>query len=617
MNLFRKLRSVLVILFLLILPILSAAHSTQPAVLAQSGPSTYDTNITLDPRSNDPRVCFDSLHPNTLLVSEGFTGTSTLNWRTGTRTVLAKGHVAACGPNGAVYIGDPGTPGARFNTLDGTSHPIAHTPQYIAADGSRQVYATEVPTTFTQTLHLWASPDAGDTWQERALPPTGQLTSLAVAETDARALYLVMEDRTAPRPAPNWIYFSSDAGATWTLRFTGSDPNGPLAGRLTAIPGYDTPVDRLYMVSSNGLGGSGGRELDYISTDGARTFTLVDINPNTGFHSIEVVHSQEGIVRSRHGQFFGPQELTLTTDGGATWTPLHLPGLPPPTPGPSGPPSRPGEAVLTVARVAPANLFLSDLTQGLWHSPDNGHTWTQLTATGAQVIATSPYLPLAVLYTDADQRLHVMELPDAGRRQTAAVLPNHAASSAYFPVPGINHNVPEVFVRYWAAHGGLAQFGYPRTEAFPELNAADGHIYLAQYFERNRFEYHPEFAGSDAEILLGLLGTELTAPRRAAGERPFAPLVDPYEHSGQFFAQTGHTLEDEFLAYWEAHGGLAAYGYPISQPFREQNPDNGQVYIVQYFERNRFELHPEYAGSPYEVLLGLLGNTLLEQKGWQ
>ena len=614
MNLFQKLRSVLVILFLLT-PALAPALLPPPAARAQSGPSTYDTNLVLNPRSNDTRVCFDSLNPTTLLVSEAFTGTSTLNWRTGARTALAKGHVAACGPNGTVYVGEPDAPGTRFNTLDGSAHPIARTPQYVAADGSRQVYATEVPTSYTQTLHLWASADAGDTWQERPLPPTGQLASLAVAETDARAIYVVMEDRLAPPPRPSWIYFSADAGATWTLRWTGGDPNGPLAGRLTAVPGAATPVERLYMASSNGLGGSGGRELDYISTDGARTFTLVDINPNTGFHSIEVVHSQEGIVRSRHGQNFGPQELTLTTDGGATWTPLHLPGLPPPTPAP-GIPARPAEAVLSVARVAPANLFLSDLTQGLWHSPDNGHTWTQLLTSGARVVATSPYLPLAVLWTGADDRLHVTELPDAGRHQPAAVLPNHAGGSAYFPVPGVNHNVPEVFVRYWAAHGGLAQFGYPRTDAFPELNAADGHVYLAQYFERARFEYHPDYTGTESEILLGLLGVEQTAARRAAGEAPFLP-VPPTGAPGVMEFQNGHTLRGKFLQYWEAHGALALYGYPISEEFQEVNPTDGHTYTVQYFERNRFELHPEYAGSPYEVLLGLLGNTLLEQKGWQ
>ncbi|HET8630995.1 MAG TPA: hypothetical protein VFL91_26545 [Thermomicrobiales bacterium] len=37
------------------------------------------------------------------------------------------------------------------------------------------------------------------------------------------------------------------------------------------------------------------------------------------------------------------------------------------------------------------------------------------------------------------------------------------------------------------------------------------------------------------------------------------------------------------------------------------NPTNGQTYRVQYFERARFEYHPENAGTPYEVLLGLLG----------
>jgi hypothetical protein len=352
-------------------------------------------------------------------------------------------------------------------------------------------------------------------------------------------------------------------------------------------------------------------------TDGARSFIAVDNISNQGYHSLEVVHSQEGIVRSRHGMFFGPQELTLTTDGGETWTPLPMPPLAPLPPRAPEIPAPPAEATLTVARVAPANLFLADVAQGLWHSPDNGHTWTQLLTTGAQVVATSPYLPLAVLYTDKDNLLHVVEVPNAGTHQVAAAPPNHAAGSAYYPVPGINHNIPEVFVRYWVAHGGLAQFGYPRTEAFKEVNAADGKVYLAQYFERNRFEYHPEYAGTDAEILLGLLGNEQTAARRAAGEAPFVPLTDPYGHHGQFFAKTGHTIEDQFLAYWEAHGGLDLYGYPISEPFPEVNPADGKTYTVQYFERNRFELHPENAGSPYEVLLGLLGNDLLQQKGWQ
>jgi len=34
---------------------------------------------------------------------------------------------------------------------------------------------------------------------------------------------------------------------------------------------------------------------------------------------------------------------------------------------------------------------------------------------------------------------------------------------------------------------------------------------------------------------------------------------------------------------------------------------------VQYFERNRFELHPEQAGTPFEAQLGLLGTQLYKQ----
>jgi len=36
---------------------------------------------------------------------------------------------------------------------------------------------------------------------------------------------------------------------------------------------------------------------------------------------------------------------------------------------------------------------------------------------------------------------------------------------------------------------------------------------------------------------------------------------------------------------------------------------------VQYFERNRFELHPELA-EPFRVSMGLLGVQILKAIGW-
>jgi hypothetical protein len=62
-----------------------------------------------------------------------------------------------------------------------------------------------------------------------------------------------------------------------------------------------------------------------------------------------------------------------------------------------------------------------------------------------------------------------------------------------------------------------------------------------------------------------------------------------------------------FFDYWDAHGGLPQQGYPISPVMGEVSDLDGKTYTVQYFERNRLELHPELAGTPREVMLGLLG----------
>src|SRR4030095_8751113 len=57
----------------------------------------------------------------------------------------------------------------------------------------------------------------------------------------------------------------------------------------------------------------------------------------------------------------------------------------------------------------------------------------------------------------------------------------------------------------------------------------------------------------------------------------------------------------------EANGGLRQQGLPISDEMQETSRDGGRTLTVQYFERARFELHPENA-APNTVLLGLLGS---------
>jgi polysaccharide biosynthesis protein PslG len=190
--------------------------------------------------------------------------------------------------------------------------------------------------------------------------------------------------------------------------------------------------------------------------------------------------------------------------------------------------------------------------------------------------------------------------------QTPAPTPTPESTDRFFPETGFT--VPRVFMKYWDANGGLPVFGYPISEARTEVNLTDGREYMVQYFERNRFEHHPEFSDTPNEVLLGLLGAELTRGRTFETVEPFADTPDMI-----YMEPTKHSLGEPFLSYWRKNGGLAIFGYPISEPFQEKSETDGNTYVVQYFQRNRFEHHPGNE-PPYDVLLGLLGKDFMEMQ---
>src|SRR5262249_51711582 len=74
---------------------------------------------------------------------------------------------------------------------------------------------------------------------------------------------------------------------------------------------------------------------------------------------------------------------------------------------------------------------------------------------------------------------------------------------------------------------------------------------------------------------------------------PADPATPSSDATMRFFSETKHNVGPEFSAFWKANGGLAQFGYPITEVFSDMNPDDKKVYQVQYFERARFELHPE------------------------
>ena len=161
------------------------------------------------------------------------------------------------------------------------------------------------------------------------------------------------------------------------------------------------------------------------------------------------------------------------------------------------------------------------------------------------------------------------------------------------------HCVSGPFLDYWLAHGGLAVNGLPLTD-----ERAEG--FPVQYFERARFEFHYHHVAGPSDpirdvVLLSQLGRQI---------HPLEPGVAPQDGS-IYFAATGHNLAEPFRTYWLTHGELAQFGYPLGEVHTERLED-GHDYLVQYFERARFEYHPENDAAN-AVQLGQLGRRALAE----
>jgi hypothetical protein len=88
------------------------------------------------------------------------------------------------------------------------------------------------------------------------------------------------------------------------------------------------------------------------------------------------------------------------------------------------------------------------------------------------------------------------------------------------------------------------------------------------------------------------------------------PLIALYSPDGagddarrRFFDETGFWVYGAFLDFFEEHGGLEIFGYPISAPYNERG------LLVQYFQNARMEWHPRSSHSG-TVELGKLAEEL-------
>nr|PZN20051.1 MAG: murein L,D-transpeptidase [Chloroflexota bacterium] len=174
-----------------------------------------------------------------------------------------------------------------------------------------------------------------------------------------------------------------------------------------------------------------------------------------------------------------------------------------------------------------------------------------------------------------------------------------------FPITGHTLTDEHGFLSFWQAHDGARLLGAPVTQPLPLEGGG-----AAQYFERGRLELVVDPSSGAAAVRTGNVAAEYVQEL----SRVFPPMPPRRPVAGELvFEETGHSLREPFLSFWNAAGGVEFFGRPISEPLWELTPRGQRK--VQYFERARLERDPSMAGTPDEIQVADLGRALALMRG--
>jgi hypothetical protein len=156
----------------------------------------------------------------------------------------------------------------------------------------------------------------------------------------------------------------------------------------------------------------------------------------------------------------------------------------------------------------------------------------------------------------------------------------------YFPATG--HWVSgEFLLKYEEIPNPTTIYGAPITEVFQDsISGLD-----VQYFEKVRFEFHPELPPG-LRVKLSPLGEYLYQE----GQSLVVPSNFP---ACRTFVESEYPICYAFLDFFEANGDVAQFGYPIS------GFEIHDGWIVQYFQNARFEWHPENPSGKWVTVSNL------------
>ncbi|MDQ6695635.1 MAG: hypothetical protein M3014_14700 [Chloroflexota bacterium] len=439
--------------------------------------------------------------------------------------------------------------------------------------------------------------------------------------------------------AADGVQHSIDSGATWK----GCNAEARYMRAVPPDPGRQGPT-LLYAVTRSGL---------RVSEDGCITWRDVrtqGVAPS-GSHIrwLATYPNNRAVI---YAGMDGLGGLYRTTDTGASWQPASK-GLPPNAwaTALTADPTSPQQIYLglryTSEKGTPAYLYKSadggltwrSSSMGLHIMPNNGGRITGLGWSG-QVLFAATSSDGLYASTDHGDTWHQATLPrSAAAEQTPAAslvktqpLPLQINSFASTPDGALFITTPDG--GYWSLDGAHS------WQHFGPDAAGPSNLLLSVAGERALL------GGSSGLWSYNLPGgavtppTPATAPATAVPPTPPPPAIlptntpqptatralptatntprptatialvpgphpsdrvqaaDPATYT--YFPQTGHNLGHGFRDFWQSHGGVGQFGYPLTEEFTEKGVP------VQYFERARLEYHD---GT---ITLGLLGSELTQ-----
>ncbi|NWJ47869.1 MAG: hypothetical protein HXX08_18605 [Chloroflexi bacterium] len=435
---------------------------------------------------------------------------------------------------------------------------------------------------------VYLSSDGGKNWippTAGSFPPTSNIIAIALDPNVNQ--YLYMTTSYAPNEkAEDWsrVKISRDGGVSWNAlgdwseNTTTPDPRSTLRVLLAA------PGERVFAGDGDRL---------YRLTPDRKSWVQVGNGlPERGVYAVASDAQRRGVVYAATNSGIyrnsdGTRWVKLTEGDGITLTGNSL-GLP------------------------SSNLLINPLLL------------TMVSPTRASDAVYSNSLLFAL---NRDGKLIRYESKDFGNGQYANIITDGSVIADFSLYGGVNpaarvaapdstvtdttrlyftetgHYISGGFKNFWERNNGRNIYGLPITEEFSEFDQQQSVRRTVQYYERAKLEFLPNQPPGQ-EIKVALLGKESQAGKYIVPARFVATT-----NQLVYFDVTQHTLKGAFKIFWDSNGGLAVFGYPITEEIEEKGAD-GKTVLVQYFERTKFQI------INATVSLAPLGVQVLQARGW-